>query len=41
MNDFENKYGLIKDSLADKNVTVKRLQYKKEFTDLESFLAIK
>jgi len=41
MNDFENKYGLIKDSLAGKNITVSRLRYKKEFTDLESFLAIK
>jgi len=41
MNDFENNYGLIKDSLAGKNITVNRFQYKREFTDLESFLAIK
>mgnify|MGYP001010786735 CR=1 FL=1 len=41
LNEFENKYGIIKDSLAGKNVTVSRLQFKKEFTDLESFLTIK
>lgn len=40
MNDFEYKYTLTKNSLADKNITVKRLQYNKDFTDMESFFAI-
>ena len=41
MNDFEIKYNLIKDSLAGRNITINRLQYSKEFTDMASFLAIK
>lgn len=41
MNDFEYKYNLTKNSLVDKNVTVNKLRYNKEFTDMESFLAIK
>ena len=41
MNDFEYKFSLVNNSLADKNITVNRLQYNKEFTDMESFLAIK
>ena len=41
MNDFEIKYNLIKDSLAGRNITINRLRYSKEFTDMASFLAIK
>ena len=41
MNDFEYKFNFVKNSLDDKNITVNRLQYNKDFTDMESFLAIK
>ncbi len=39
--DFEYNYSLIKNSLGEKNVNIKRLRYNKDFTDMESFLAIK
>lgn len=39
--DFEYNYSLIKNSLGDKNVIIRRLHYNKDFIDMESFLAIK
>lgn len=37
---FEYSYILITSALADKNVTIKRFRYKKDFNDLSEYLAI-
>ncbi|MGI6085522.1 MAG: GAF domain-containing protein [Acetivibrionales bacterium] len=39
--DFEYNFNLVKNSLSDINITIDRLQFNKDFTDMDSFLALK
>lgn len=41
MQDFEYNHSMVLNSMGDRNVTVKRLRFNKDFVDMESFLAIK
>ncbi len=41
MQDFEYNYSIISNALAEMNVEIKRLRYNRDFSDMETFLAIK
>lgn len=40
LQDFEYNYSIITNALAEKDFEIKRLRYNRDFTDMESFLAI-
>ena len=41
LQDFEYNYSIISNVLADRNVDIKRLRCNRDFTDMDSFIAIK